>query len=35
MTRLTMPSGQIVDFGDLDVAKSAGSAVSNGHGGLG
>ena len=27
--------GNAVDFGDLDVAKSAGSAVSNGHGGLG
>ena len=27
--------GDAVDFGDLDVAKSAGSAVSNGHGGLG
>ena len=26
--------GNAVDFGDLDVAKSAGSAVSNGHGGL-
>ena len=28
-------TGDAVDFGDLDVAKSAGSAVSNGHGGLG
>ena len=27
--------GNAVDFGNLDVAKSGGAAVSNGHGGLG
>ena len=27
--------GNAVDFGDLDVAKNGGAAVSNGHGGLG